>query len=74
MKRTALACRPRVEVAALTGDAWLRFLDESYGGDGFTRGAGRALTALAYEASPEVDGDALVPLVRDWIRKHDVRV
>lgn len=73
VKRTALACRPRTEVASLAGDEWLRFLDESYGGEGFTRGPGRALTALAYEASPEVDGDALVPLIRAWILEHDVR-
>ncbi|NIM02313.1 MAG: DUF4381 family protein, partial [Acidobacteria bacterium] len=34
VKETALTYRPRSEVAALSGDSWLRFLDESYGGDG----------------------------------------
>ena len=74
VKRTALCCGRRVEVASLTGEAWLRFLDESYGGRGFTHGPGRALTTLAYAPTPELDGDAIVPVVRDWIRKHDVRV
>ena len=76
VKQTALAAWPRSEVAALAGDPWLRFLDASYGGTGFTEGPGRLLPALAYE-SRALDPDeqqALVGVVRDWIRGHRVRV
>ena len=80
VKRTALACRARSEVAALSGDAWLIFLDDSYGGTGFTAGPGKLLPALAYSTPATTDTmsatemTALIQLVRLWIRKHHVRV
>lgn len=80
VKQTFLACRRRAEVAALSGEPWLRLLDESYGGDGFTRGPGRLLPELAYSAPAATatlrseDLEALVHLVRQWIRGHRVRV
>ena len=48
VKQTALAFRPRTEVAALSGEPWLQFLDASYGEKGFTEGPGRLLPKLAY--------------------------
>ena len=74
VKQTALNAYARAEVASLSGDAWLQFLDESYGGQEFTRGAGRILPTLAYGPSSDVAVDDVIPLVRRWIRKHDVRV
>ncbi len=80
VKRTALAFRPRTEVGALSGDPWLRFLDTSYGGNGFTAGVGRLLPTLAYSKVTANDGPttdevhALIDLVRRWIRRHRVRV
>ena len=67
VKRVALQAWPRERVAALTGPEWLAFLDESYGGNGFTAGSGRCLADLAYGGG---DGAAAVEVVRDWIRKH----
>ena len=68
-------------MASLSGDAWLRFLDESYGGKGFTQGPGRLLPTLAYsplsnleqlvETHPsEMNG--LIQLIREWIQQHHV--
>ena len=80
VKQTALAFRPRSEVGALSGAPWLRFLDESYGGTGFTEGPGRLLAVLAYSTPvtqnrlPAAELEALVGLVRLWIRRHRVRV
>jgi hypothetical protein len=80
VKRTALAAHARAEVAALSGDSWLEFLDRSYGGKGFTEGIGRLLPELAYatpastSALPTEETRALVDLVRRWIRSHRVRV
>jgi len=85
VKQTALACRPRSEVASLTGEPWLRFLDASYGGNGFTDGPGRLLPVLAYQAppgrgveeskSPRVEHvpeqiPDLLQLIRHWILQH----
>jgi Ca-activated chloride channel family protein len=71
VRRTALAAFPREQVVALTGPAWLAFLDRAYRGGEFTRGAGRALEA-AYRPMPPEQGalSALIDLVRRWIRHH----
>ena len=74
MKQTVLSFTPRDEVASLSGDDWLRFLDETYRGDAFTRGPGRQLPGLAYGRPHTVDVGELLALVRQWIRKHHVRV
>lgn len=80
LRRYTLARYPRAEVAALTGEAWLAFLDE-HGGDGrFRDGPGRQLVEAPYRPSPDasaVPGDGrrieqLADLVEDWIR-HDRR-
>lgn len=74
VKRVVLAAAPRSDTASLTGDAWLAFLDRSYGGDGFTRGPGRALAAASFD--PAATGKhapaELRHLVALWIRKHRV--
>jgi Ca-activated chloride channel family protein len=74
VRRTALGAFPRETIAPLTGTAWLAFLDRSYGGDEFSRGAGRWLVSAPYQQTPP-DGDelnALRGLVRRWIRVHHV--
>ncbi|GMR22608.1 MAG: DUF4381 domain-containing protein [Acidobacteriota bacterium] len=74
VKQTALSFTPRDEVASLSGDDWLRFLDETYRGDAFARGPGRQLPGLAYARPDTVDVGELLALVGRWIRKHHVRV
>lgn len=81
MKQTVLACWKRSDVASLTGEGWLRFLDESYCGKGFSQGPGRLLPTLAYSppstfhqlsdiGSDDVNG--LIVLIREWIQHHRV--
>jgi hypothetical protein len=74
VKQTALSFAPRDDVASLSGDDWLRFLDETYHGDAFTHGPGRQLPVLAYGRPNTDEVDELVTLVRQWIRKHHVRI
>jgi hypothetical protein len=77
VKRTVLVRSPRTEVAALSGDEWLRFLDGTTRGTEFTVGPGRLLPTLSY-SDPRVDTvsaadlDALIRLIRRWIPKHRV--
>jgi hypothetical protein len=68
LRRYALARYPRHEVAGLTGEDWLRFLDAHGGGQAFTHGAGRLLSEVPYR--PVGDAAALAELAglaRSWI-------
>jgi hypothetical protein len=79
LKRTALAAWPRTEVASLSGDAWVRFLDV-HDDDG--AGAGHALERLLDDFEyhgAEVAADLpsnvcsdLVVAARNWIERHHV--
>lgn len=62
LRRVALTVAPRPEVAALTGQAWLAFLDHYVPGQPFQTGAGRVLADGPYQKSPDVDTDALLSL------------
>lgn len=73
LRRTALAAYPRAQVAALQGDAWLAFLDQAYGGTGFSEGPGRAVARAPYQRPSRSDtsSDAgLAALVRTWVQRH----
>ena len=74
LKRTALAVFPRADVAGLSGEAWLGFLDASAGSTDFSSGPGRLLADLPYSpaaASPPADDvRKLIAVSRRWIRKH----
>lgn len=71
-RRLALTRFPRQEIASLTGQDWLRFLDNS-GGDGrFSQGPGRVLAHGPYmrRLPDDVDSRALTSLVRQWISRN----
>lgn len=77
VKRVALQIAPRMQVASLSGDAWLSFLDQSYGGTGFSKGAGRVLPVIAYQGPERITDQqtqSLCDLVAEWIRRHRARV
>jgi hypothetical protein len=80
LKETALYRYPRHEVAQLSGEPWLAFLDARYGGTGFSRGAGRILPDIAYQPDTALETitDArsakLIALIRIWIRSHHADV
>lgn len=48
LRRTMLAYAPRQEVAGLTGDAWLEWLDQDLDRPRFQGAAGRKLLELPY--------------------------
>ena len=72
LRRICLSYFPRVDVAALTGEKWLRFLDEDLGGEKwhgrFSEGAGKALITAPYQQETSVDAAALLALCGDWIK------
>lgn len=70
LRRVAISLYPHEEVAALTGKAWLAFLDDTLGeGTPFQTGAGRALLIGPYAATVEIDSPALLSLAESWIKR-----
>jgi hypothetical protein len=76
VKRVALEAYPREDVASLSEKSWLEFLDESYGGTGFTDGPGRLLPVLSYVSPTSFQNirdkeiSELMELVKRWVKKH----
>jgi len=71
LRRVALERFPREQVAALSGNAWLAFLDRSGGGGAFSDGPGRVLAEGPYDASLDqsLDLPGLMRAVRHWLRQ-----
>ncbi len=70
LRRFAISIYPRQDVAALTGDAWLQFLDH-HGGEGrFQHGPGRHLAEAPYRAEPVTGFDELLSLVEAWVQRN----
>ena len=67
LKRVALQAYPRAEVAALSGDRWLEFLDRGIGDASFSRGAGRIFGAPQYRPEVKFDADEALALCRHWL-------
>lgn len=75
IKVTALQAYPRAEVASLSGDAWLAFLDAHYAGPSFAEGTGRKLLAISYLPREQWqlddgEGNILIRMAQDWIAQH----
>lgn len=75
LKRVALVAYPRTEVADLSGDTWLGFLDGTLGSTDFAMGAGKVLPDLAYDpgAASQMtlqETRDLFALSKRWIRGH----
>lgn len=70
LRRTALAAFPRDEVAALSGAAWLAFLDRTDTARTFSQGPGRALEIATYGPAASADAKGQIQAARAWIRGH----
>lgn len=72
LRRVALSVAPRQAVAALSGEAWLLYLDQSFSDAPFSRGVGRCLADVQYRRRlPEgVDFDALFDLCERWLKQQ----
>ena len=70
LKRTALTTFPRKDVAGLTGEAWVHFLDQATNRNDFSIGEGEALIDGVYRADFSVDVNSLNVVAKMWIRKH----
>lgn len=74
LRRVAISRFPRRDVAALTGEAWLVFLDRILGdGTEFQSGVGRVLISGPYADDARVDGAYLLALCERWIKRLPAR-
>lgn len=69
LKRVALVAYPRRQVASLSGEDWLRFLDHTMGTTDFSTGPGQQL-ARVYERACSSPSAELMQLARHWIQRH----
>ncbi len=72
LRRVAISVAPRTDVAALSGEAWLAYLDASFQDAPFSRGVGRCLAEAPYrQAAPaDADFDALFELCEQWLKRQ----
>ncbi|MDX2426431.1 MAG: DUF4381 domain-containing protein [Cycloclasticus sp.] len=70
LRRVAMSQDSRQQTAALTGDKWLHYLDQSVEGSPFREGVGRVLADAHYRktAPDNLDLAALTGLCEDWLR------
>jgi len=76
LKRTALAAWPRKDVASLSGESWLHFLEIHGGRANFAKDSSHGLLDLDYRGAPPAPEEehAIRQAAADWIRRHRVRV
>lgn len=67
LKRVALQAYPRREVAALSGESWLAFLDAAAGNTAFSCGAGQVFGAAQYRPRTDFDVDEAFLLCERWL-------
>ena len=67
LRRIAISITPRKEVAGLTGELWLEYLDKLSGQTILCSESGRQLLQAPYRANVAVDGDALLATCKQWI-------
>lgn len=67
-RRAMLAYAPRQDVAGLTGEAWLQWLDRGLPGRPFTEGQGRALESMPYRDRLPDDGKAEITALIEAVR------
>ena len=73
MKRVAMTAFNRAEVAALTGVAWIQFLDATSATSQFSLGPGELLIDGPYEATQDHSSQeltALFSLCGEWLKNH----
>lgn len=72
LRRICLSYFPRTDVAGLTGEKWLEFLDHCLDWGNvqarFSQGAGRALIVAPYQPQATLHGEQLLNLCQYWIK------
>ncbi len=70
LRRAAMVQHTRQQVAALTGERWLQFLDRENSHKEFVNGVGACLVEAPYRRTQDIDVKALGALVRNWLQEN----
>jgi hypothetical protein len=70
LRRTMLAYAPRSEVAGLTGENWLRWLDQGLDEKPFSEGSGQNLESLPYRRPDAIEDDVNVEGLINAVRER----
>ncbi len=72
LRRVAISTQQGGDVAGLTGERWLHYLDRSLSGQPFSQGPGRYLADAHYrpDAPDDVDMAGLFQLCDQWIKRQ----
>jgi len=68
LRRTAVSLHKRDDVASITGEDWLVYLDSHTQDQPFTRGVGRILESGPYQKHSEANPDELFDLCENWLK------
>lgn len=70
LRRVAISTAPRENVAGLSGEAWLAYLDQPFPDAPFSQGVGRCLANAQYrQTAPDgVQMDQVIELCRRWLK------
>ena len=77
IKRVGLVFSDRNKIASINSRDWLKFLNASYLGDGFSGTAGNLLIDLSYSSPSQLehysdkDYSTLISVVTEWIKRHN---
>ena len=71
LKRICFSCFPRSEVASLTGENWVAFLDHSGNTKEFSMGCGQVLIEGNYSQTVDFDYLHLHNIGSKWIKHHN---
>jgi hypothetical protein len=73
LRRTCISFYPRSEAASLTGEAWLRFLDDTGQEKNFSSEHGRLIASAPYlseNTKLDIDTEKLIQLCRRWLKSQ----
>ncbi len=70
LRRVAFIHHPRHEVAGLSGEAWLTFLNRTGETEAFASEVGKLLVTAPYNQNIPELGQDLFPIIEQWIEKN----
>ncbi len=72
LRRVAVSVSPRTDVAGLTGQAWLAYLDRSVKDAPFSNGVGRCFGHAPYQKTRPTNGELieLIALCERWLKSQ----
>jgi len=67
LKQVSILAFPQHQVESFTGEPWLKFLDQSIGGNDFSSGHGKVFGGPIYRRQVNLDARQLVALCEHWL-------